>query len=377
MAIFKKNGKYWIGYRNSDGRRRREPVGTDYQLAQDVLKKRQGEVTEHKFFPTRQNSRVKFADLAAQYWTLHGKNTRSNDAWKYMLGVVLKRFGGMIAAQITPAQIQAFYNERTAETSASTANKYLTLIKVIFNKAKRWGKFHGDNPCCMVNKQREANHRLRYLARHEIVNLLEAAKAIDTQSDIYQQKVLEARGKRKVRIGTKLLRNYKLLPIISIAIMTGMRRGEILGLKWENIDLNSGFIYLLDTKSGKPREIPLIPSLITVFMQLGPKPVGKVFDITEVQLKFSFKKALMMCGVEQFRFHDLRHTYASHFIMRDGSLADLQKILGHSSMNLTLRYAHLSRQHMTNTAQRMEGLINDENTMLTLRRENETSVETC
>lgn len=149
----------------------------------------------------------------------------------------------------------------------------------------------------------------------------------------------------------------RLLPVVVCALMTGMRRSEILGMEWQNVDRKRGIIYVLKTKSAKPREIPIAGKLARVLTDLGPKDAGRVFDIPVITIRRHFLKALRAAGIHSFRFHDLRHTFASWFMMKGGNIYTLQKLLGHSSVVMTMRYAHLSQGHLASEMAVFESAI--------------------
>jgi integrase len=325
MAIFQKRGKWWIGYRGNDGRRRREPVGLSHALAKQVLAKRLNEVAEQRHFPGRVANSKPFGIIADLWWEQHGRFLRSR-SWKNMLDQLRLVFGTKRVGGITPGDIQGFYNRKAEGQSTSTANRYLTLLKMIFNSAESWGHFYGQNPCARVRKGQEAPHRLRYLSQDEIKRLLGAS-------------------------------HPRLYPVVACAILTGMRQGEILGLTWENVSLESDTIYLLRTKSGKPRELPIPGKLRAILLAVGPKPAGPVFELPLIMLRRYFDRALREASIPGFRFHDLRHTFASHFIMRTNDLPALQKLLGHSTPLMTLRYAHLGRGHLMSEIAAFESAI--------------------
>jgi integrase len=128
-----------------------------------------------------------------------------------------------------------------------------------------------------------------------------------------------------------------------------MRRREVLSLKWKQI--RDGFIYLSKTKTGE-RQIPINGDLAELFKKVRSKnqlrseyvfcdSKGRQFK----QITKSFMASLKKAKIEDFTFHDLRHTFASHFVMRGGSIKELQELLGHKSMTMTMRYAHLSQEH--------------------------------
>jgi integrase len=149
---------------------------------------------------------------------------------------------------------------------------------------------------------------------------------------------------------------------VETALLTGMRRGELLSLKWEHI--RNGFIYLeaAMVKSGKGRQIPVNDRLAEVLKEVRRGNQFKsefVFcdsqDRRFYAVKRSFTSACRRAGVEAFRFHDLRHTFASRLVMRGASLKAVQELLGHADLKMTMRYAHLSHEHLRDSV----NLLND------------------
>jgi integrase len=171
---------------------------------------------------------------------------------------------------------------------------------------------------------KENNQRLRYLSQDEIKRLLAECP-------------------------------IPLRWIVECAIHTGMRKGEILTLKWSQI--RDGQIYLQKTKTNEPRQIPINDDLAALFKEIQVHQQFKsecVFPLERVNK--GFKAALSRAGIQDFRFHDLRHTFASHLLMRGGALKDVQEILGHKTMTMTLRYAHLSGEHKRRAVNLLNGL---------------------
>ena len=139
-----------------------------------------------------------------------------------------------------------------------------------------------------------------------------------------------------------------------------MRKGEILGLKWNQI--RNGFIYLEKIKTRHKREIPVNENLAQIFKEIR-KDEGLTSEYVFTYAKKSlsrvdraFKGALDRAGIEDFKFHDLRHTFASHLVMRGASLKEVQELLGHRTMTMTLRYAHLSQEHKKKAVGLLNGL---------------------
>lgn len=325
MAVFQRNGAWWIGYPLGNGKYRRERVGSSHALAKEVLAKRRAEIAERKFFPARAANVVKFGEFADKFWELHGQNLRGK-SWRHLVGVLKGRFGQLSMAGVKPSDIQRYYNEVMHRASAATANRHLSLLRLMFNKAKAWGDFYGDNPCAPVKPMRESPGRLRYLTVEEMERLLAAC-------------------------------HPRLFPVVLLAVLTGMRRGEIQRLDWKDVDLKQGHLYLLITKSGRPRELPIGGKLHALLGSLGPRPEGKVFNLPNIMWIRYWERALKAAGIRDFRFHDLRHTFASHFIMRTNNLPALQKLLGHSTPAMTLRYAHLSKGHLASEIAAFESVV--------------------
>lgn len=316
--IYKGKGKsvgYWgVDYFGVDGKRHRKIVGASYALAKDALAKHLAEAAENRHFPARVANSKPFETVADKFLELHVKNLESRN-WAYMLKKVREAFKGKKMGDVTASDVQRFYNAIMARSSASTANRFLTLLCSLFNKARAWGDFYGDNPTALVKRQREAQHRLRFLSHEEIASLYRVA-------------------------------HERLYPVVASAILTGMRKGELLGLDWQNVSLERSTIYLLKTKSGKARELPITPRLQEVLASLEPKASGAVFDLPDITLRRYFARALKDAKISGFRFHDLRHTAASHWVMNGIDLYTVQRLLGHSSPVMTQRYAHLSRTHL-------------------------------
>ncbi|HAH31891.1 MAG TPA: hypothetical protein DCL44_06210 [Elusimicrobia bacterium] len=321
MAIFKKRGIYWIGY-YAYGRRRREPIGSSYKLAAEVLHKRKAEIAEGKHFLNRRGNMTTFRELAEKYKKQYAKHKKSAAEMIMRIDNLVKMLGDKKLNAITPFMVQEMRNKIKETRTIATANRYHAILKSIFNRAREWRLFYGENPATVIKIERETPNRLRYLSREEITRLLEACSP-------------------------------RLFPVVAFALLTGMRRGEILALKWEDVDLEQRIVYLTETKSGRPREIPIMDKLYDLLVPMR-QVSGPVFKIPTITLRRHYDKALKLSGIVNFHFHDLRHTFASHFVMITHDLYTLQKILGHSTPLLTQRYAHLSNRHLRSNMAKLD-----------------------
>jgi len=313
MGVIRKGENWFIDYR-FQGRRIREKAGMNRARAELALAKRKTEMLEGRFFRKKDEQTVRFGEFAETYWELHGRHKRA-DSYESMLRFLVAAFGEERLGQITVPMILKYRNEVMERSSAANANRHHALLRSILNKAIEWEKLAGPNPAAKIKQQRENNHRLRFLSEEEIARLL-------------------------------YICHPRVFPVVACALLTGMRKGEILGLRWENIDIERGTLYVLESKSGKPREIPISPKLAVVLGKLTPAAEGPVFEVPEITLRRAFSRALKDAKIEGFRFHDLRHTFASHYVMRTGDLPSLQKLLGHHSPMMTQRYAHLASSHL-------------------------------
>lgn len=319
------NGKVQIDYR-IDGKRYRETFTGGKTLGRTMLAKRKTEAMEGKFFPQRQKQKLTFAEAADKYWSSHLSKKKSADKLKYTLEAIKKYFGNRTIANISTDDVQKFYNKRLQETSPSTANRHFTTLRAVINKAIKLKLYKGENPCNGVDKEKENPARTEYLTTEEIRDVLTFAPE---------------RSKN----------------LIALAIGTGMRRGELMRLDWKDIDFVSNIIHIHESKSGYSREIPIMASLKPILLSMNPQHEGKVFTLTVKMVEHDFKQAREKAGISNVRFHDLRHTFSSHFMMNGGSLPDLQRILGHSDIKMTQRYAHLSPTYLRQSITVVDNLI--------------------
>jgi len=319
-SITDKNSNYYVDYRYG-GERFRESVGKSRALAETVLSKIQVEIVEGKHLDVKKQQKINFSSFADEYLELYAKT--NNVAWKRSivpnLNPLKRFFADKLLTEITPHLIEQFKVERVKQVSPAATNRALTLLKSMFNRAIEWEKFDGLNPVTRVKFFREDNHKLRYLEKEEIKRL------IDSCEDIIR-------------------------PLVIVAVNTGMRRGELFNLKWQDIDLNKGVIHLLRTKNGDKREIPMNQTVKTAIIESKKYSISEyVFSTIEGKqftvIKRPFARSLKRAGIENFRFHDLRHTFASQLAMASVDLNTIRELLGHKSLKMTLRYAHLSSNH--------------------------------
>lgn len=230
---------------------------------------------------------------------------------RYRLKLLHQWFGDINASEITPTLVQNFMDERLDRVSLATVQKDVSTLKAILNKAYREG--HLAQPP-RLPKFKALKPRNRWLELAEEERLVTCAA------------------------------NH-LVPLIRFAVATGGRRSELLGLDWRQVDLARKRVVFLDTKNGEDRTIRLCDSACAVLASLGPKEMGPVFTYKGMAIKSvktSFDAARKAAGLDDVRFHDLRHTFASRLVQAGVPLYDVGQLLGHKSLGMVQRYAHLA-----------------------------------
>ena len=260
-----------------------------------------------------------FADMFIENYSRINKRSWKDD--KYRLQKVVNFFGDIYLHELTPLDIEKFKAEKLKEGVAkSTVNRYMAILKTMFNIAITWG-YTKDNPVRRVKFFSEKdNLKERILTEEEEDRLFEAS-------------------------------SEHLKPILVVALNSGMRRGEILNLKWENIDFQAKEILVENTKSGRPRTIDINSHLLNELVKLKNEAqdsqnvflnskTGKPYK----KLQTSFSGARRRAGIKNLRFHDLRHTFASRLVERGVDLIRVKELLGHSSVKITERYTHSNQE---------------------------------
>lgn len=315
MGVYRR-GKNWHIDFYAYGRRVRQKIGPNKKLAEKILLKLKTAVIENKYLDIKKKAKVKFETQVGQYLIYAKANKRSWDRDQKSLKNLSRCFAGKYLYEITSYDIENYKMERSKVVSPATVNRELACLKHMLNKAVEWQMLE-VNPAKNVKLLRENNQRLRYLTRQEIERLYESSPD-------------------------------HLKPIILTALLTGMRKGEILSLKWEDIDFDQGVIFVRDSKNGEMREIPINDQLMLTLKGekfKSPYVFAKEDGKHRISIRTAFKKAVKRAKIKDFRFHDLRHTFASHLVMSGVDLMTVKELLGHKTINMTLRYAHLSSDH--------------------------------
>jgi integrase len=221
--------------------------------------------------------------------------------------------------------------------SPATVVRYLASLSTFYSTVvNEWG-WVDQNPVKKVKRPTEPRGRVRFLSDDERSTLLKACRHS---------------------------KNKYLYPIVVLALSTGARQGEILSIKWDQVDFERSSIRLDQTKNNERRALPLVGHAHDVVKELYndgipannlvfPRPDGK----KPVYIVNDWEKALIDSGIKNFRFHDLRHCAASYLAMNGATLAEISEILGHKTLQMVKRYAHLSEQHTSQVVSKMNDKI--------------------
>lgn len=314
MAVYKRGDNYYIDF-TFKGQRVRESIGPSRKGAEKVIAKKKAEIAENKYLDVRKDpDPVTFHEFCKQYlqWVKinHKSSSLPQDLSK--MRILDKTFGDKNIHDISGWEIEKWKVKRKNEVAPSTVNRELAQLKSMLSKAVEWKRLR-ENPGKGVKLLKAPTHRLRYLLPHDVQSLIANCPEY-------------------------------LKPIVIIAVNTGMRRGEILGLTWDRVELEAGRITLTDTKNSEGRVVVMNETVKAAFR--SPERKGEiVFPVTVATLKKDYGEALKKARIENFTFHDLRHTFASNLAMAGIELNDIRDLLGHKSIAMTLRYAHLSPAH--------------------------------
>ncbi len=251
--------------------------------------------------------------------------------------IFLKYFGNITLEELSPAIIEDFKrnlkNDRGNKNA--TINRHLQALSKMLNLSVA-NNLLDKNPMWSVKKLREDNHIVRVLT-------IDEEKRLFTEIE----RGYEVIGRDRVK---KIIYPYiHLKPLVICALQTGMRRGEIFKLKWNCIDFEYRFAELLETKSGKSRRVPISQKFMDVLNELD-KNTEYVFinpqtNAPYVDIKNAFHSVLKKANIENFRFHDFRHTAATRMLEKGADIRTVQEILGHSSVVVTQRYTHTTPQY--------------------------------
>jgi integrase len=324
MGLYKRGSVYWMSFSANRKQYQRSTGTTDRKTAEKIYAKVLTQIVEGKWFEFDEAKQRTFEDLMSRFMKEYAptKELTTQRRYRAALGHLQKRFKGLTLAEITPKIISEYMHERRqAGAAASTINKEYNMLSKAFNLAWKQWEWCNSNPCSRVPREKNNTYITRWLTTEEEQRLIAAAQGYF---------------------------NGQMPEIITVALHTGMRLGEILNIRWQDIDLFRKTITVLKTKNKDPKTIPMTDTLFAL-LQDKAKVVsmsGYLFvtqngtKIRSRNLQREWYKVIDKAKIENFRFHDLRHTFATRLVQSGVDLYTVAKLLGHRDISTTQRYAH-------------------------------------
>lgn len=313
------SGVWWIRYVDQHGRLHREKVGA-YSLAVKAYNARKGEVATGKFLGVRRRE-VLVRDAIADRLKRRASAASVRDMKRYA-AFWTDRIGNLTLRQVAAGDVERAKAEREKAVGPQSVRHGLAFLNAVFVQAIR-DRLCEHNPVVEIGKPKLPKGLVRYLSAEEETALLD-----------------------------RLPSRYH--PLVIVALHTGLRQGEQFALKWEHVDLAAKVLTIPRSKSGRTRHVELNETVLAVLRRL-PRHLRSPYVFTgpggrkrlNARNFFTrwYKPALEAARIQGANWHTLRHTFASRLVMKGIDLATVKELLGHSSITMTMRYAHLAPGH--------------------------------
>jgi integrase len=326
MSVYERNGHYYVRY-SHNGKIVRKSAGKKGVITKTVAKqfldeeKRKARLDELGM----DKRKIPTLEVFSKEYINYQTNIKQKRSWKKdqeHLKQFCGEFGNLKLSEIKVKHIDDYKLKRVNEVKPVTVNRELEVLRHLFYLARKWDKFVGDNPVAKAGLFKTESQRMRILTPEEEINLLKSSEP-------------------------------HLKPIIQTALMTGMRKGELLSLRWDDVNLDTNILTIRAevSKSKKTRKVPISSSLKKLLLEQKLKTgfSGQVFLTPEGRpysrknpgaLKRTFYTTLKRSGIKGLVFHDLRHTCATRMAERGASIIAVKEILGHSDIKTTMKYFH-------------------------------------
>jgi len=327
---------WWIRCTNERGKRVTSKVGT-FAAAVHVYEQRTAAIRLGVLLPHSPRRGVKFSELVVDAINFAEKHHRASKDFKQRANLAIEAFGDRVAESITTPELQDWIDRMTEERewAGGTQNRFKSTLSTVFREGMRAAKVT-VNPARLIRRSKESLGRVRFLSYEEEAKLRKAIAA-----------TLPGRIKGDGKSAFAQL---------DVALHTGMRKSEQFTATWDQVDLKRGFIYLSITKNGTDRYVTLNSAAVLVLRRLRErhKRLGLSPDSTLFHSKRDgliknprkwFATALEQAKIEGVTWHTLRHTFASRLVMAGVDLKTVQELMGHKTIAMTARYAHLAPTH--------------------------------
>jgi integrase len=324
---------WWVSYIDASGKRRKEKVTAHTRTqALNALSALRTREEKGRILGVKAASEISTADLLARY-KRHQKTRLRPTTFERLEGILatLKTNLPAVAKDITRKSVQDFISTRAEAVAAGTIQKEVTVLKHALKLAVEWELLH-ENAAQGAKLPRVPEGRTRYLTPLELKAALDAA--LDA-APVWMRAP------------------------IALAAFTAMRRGELLALRWLDVDLTNRRLYLRETKNGSLRVLVLNELAVQVLASL---PQGAPADtvlagVDPQQLTVYTRRIFAKLGIHDASFHSLRHTAASWLVMQGVDLYAVGQLLGHKTPRMTQRYAHLSPHYMAGAVGKLDGVF--------------------
>jgi integrase len=334
MGLYKRGKVWWMSFTHNGQQIRRSTETSDRRLAEAIEAKIKVKIIEGRYFEILEEKERTFAEMMERFEREHVVKKASHRTFRGYIKNLLPFFGRYSLAEITPKLIVLYKGKRYSDgVKPATINRELATMKKAFNLAIREWEWCRDNPVGRVSMEKENNKRDRWLTYEEEIELLEVSPPWVRE-------------------------------IVLFALHTGMRMGEILSLAWNGVDLSRRTVTVFHSKNGERRTIPINQTVFDLLKnrsKVRPLKTDLVFygevytPIDAHNLRRAFRTSTKKAKIDNFHFHDLRHTFATRLIQSGVDIYKVQRLLGHKSLVMTQRYAHHYPESLRDGVEMLDG----------------------
>jgi len=327
------SGVWWIRYADLHGKIRREKAGTK-SAAKKLYGLRKAEILQGRKLPANLRAKpVRFADIAKDGLEYSRTHKRSHGDDVERMKVLCELFGEVPADALTPKEIERklFAEAKERNWKPATINRYKALASLAFRLAFENGRVQ-TNPVRLVRRLKENNGVVRYLHKDELKRLRSVLEPVLP----YQWSAVQ------------------------LAVATGLRAGEQFSLRWDSIDnleFQTPQIHLALTKNGSVRHVPLNASAIEALRVAAAYSDGHEDVFLCRPYRAWFDTALAEADIKGVHWHCLRHTFGSTLAMAGVDIRTIAELMGHKSLQMTMRYAHLAPEHNAGAVAKLDGFF--------------------
>lgn len=315
MASIRQHGNRWQARVRRNGYPEASGSFDNKQAAERWARSVEAEMDRGVYRVVNDDHKITFGELIQRYIREVLPQMKGFQEDSYRLTAITKRrIAGYALTNLSSEHIAQYRDQRLREVSPGTVVRELAYLSSIINHARKEWRFPISNPVALVRKPSTGRGRDRVLSLDEQDRLLQA---------------LEPTGRK----------NPLMIPLVQLALETGMRRGELMVIQWRDVDLIGRTIVLHTSKNGEGRVVPLSSKAVAVLENLASRS-GAVFPISSYALAANFTRAVRQARLTNLRFHDLRHTAITRMSHKLPNVIELAAVSGHKSLKMLQRYYH-------------------------------------